>query len=479
MSCDEQGAKSKGFLRSSMVYAFGDLLTKGARIILVPYFVWAFTKAELGELAILTAISIATWTLCSFGLPLTVQRQYFDYQSEGERFVFTIYLARLLLGLPVVAGLFLAGLWWFRLQNVGVPASSLLVAVLNGYLRGGVSILEAWFIAREEPVRYRVFTLFQFVTSSTLIILFISFLKLGVAGAIVGELISYVLWTVISLFLLARVSRPSWAVVRWREILAYCSPAIPHAFFMWGLSGADRLILLRTEPLEQIGIYDVSYLLASFLSIVTMSLRAAWLPRYFRAVAANGPEAHRQYGEIASVFFAMVTGIACVGFWFAPEAVSVVIPSDVGVHVGLFRIVLIGFLGMAFFVGLNQPLLSERRIGSVACISGMGLLVNVGLNFVLIPSQGVYGAAVATVVAYGCMSIAAFVLSKNCFPVTLGGYRVILGLFAFGGAACVAWGLGAEPWRWGFFVRTALAVAVAVPLIPMLFRRRPKIAVCT
>ena len=51
------------FLRFSVIYALGDFLTKGAQIVLLPFYISVLTQAEVGTLAVLTTLVLAMWHL--------------------------------------------------------------------------------------------------------------------------------------------------------------------------------------------------------------------------------------------------------------------------------------------------------------------------------------------------------------------------------------------------------------------------------
>lgn len=449
-----------------MIYAVGDLLTKGARIVLVPYYIAMFTKSELGELAILTAIGIAAWTLCTFGLNMAVQRQYFDYGDRGSEFVSSVWLARLIGGLPVLAILMLLATWYTSKVPLAPSYLLMLGVLLSGYLRAGVTIVEGWFIAREQPLHYRSFTFSQFLCSTLLIIFFVSGLGWGVAGVVLAELIVWVLWTLLSAVLLFRNALPVWRGIHWAEVVTHCAPAIPHAFFMWGLTGIDRLLLPRMNvSLADIGTYDIGYQLASYLSIITLSLRSAWLPKYFRAVSQNAEQGHREYGKTVDLFFKAILVAALAGFLLAPESVwlvELVSSKSSQEYVQVFRIVLIGYIGMAGFIAFNQPFLSERRIGPVALVSGVGLAINIVANLLLIPRLGVMGAAFATVIAYVAMSLMMFVSTQRRYSIAW----EARGPIAFAVAALLlggcAWWFGEAAFKWDFMVRLVCVAAFQI-----------------
>jgi O-antigen/teichoic acid export membrane protein len=463
-----------GFLRSSIIYALGDLLTKGVRIILIPYYVAVFSKAELGEMAILTAISIAAWTLCTFGLNIAIARQYYDYGEQGPRFISSVWIARLLGGLPFYAMLILLSTWLLVFSNQSIPVWLVIFSLTSGYLRSGATLVEVWLIACEKPVPYRAFTFSQFALNTSLIILFVSGFGWGLPGAIYAELTSWCIWTVATAIWLLRNAAPNWHIVRWRDLVVDCLPAIPHSFFMWGLLGIDRILLARMEvPLDRIGAYDVAYQLGSYLTVVTMALRSVWLPKYFKQVSKScqqdvaGNLGHSGYGKTASLFVKVILLAALVGFLLAPEGVWLIklltSKSDAD-YVGVFRIVLLGYVAMAVFVATNQPLLSDRRIGTLAIISGIGLAINVIANYGLIPNFGTWGAAYATVLAYSSMSLITFIIVQKSYQIRWEISEPAYLAVAASLIACGAWWLGESPVGWDLPFRI-----VAIGLYAALF----------
>ena len=91
MSDPKQGRDPNRFFRSSLIYAFGDLLTKGARIVLIPYYMASLTKAEIGLWSVLQVAVLATWTLLAFGFGAAIQRFYHDYKDRGDAFVASLW----------------------------------------------------------------------------------------------------------------------------------------------------------------------------------------------------------------------------------------------------------------------------------------------------------------------------------------------------------------------------------------------------
>lgn len=437
------------FLRFSLIYFVGDMLTKGARIILLPFYMAFLSKGEIGEYAVLQAISFSCWTLLGFGFSFAVQKFYVEYKEDGDALASSLWLSRLIGGLPFYGVMLLVGWGYHHVSGQSIPLYLIFVAITAGFLRGGINIVEFWLNIREEPLAYRAFTFGQFLLTTILVIYFVAGLGWGVAGIVLGELASYSLFVVFSGIFLFKRAMPRLSMVHWGEVFQYCLPVLPHAFFMGGLMGADRLILKQYVETSEIGTYTIGFLLGSSLSIVVQSMRAAWLPAYFRN--AKSADSHQQFGKIASIYFVATFLTALCGIFFAPEIVSIFSSSTSVSYTQSARVmqfVLLGFVSMAVFLAVNQPLFYERKTGMLSMISGTGLLVNVGVNFVLIPIIGIWGAVVANVSAYSVMAIATLVVTKKIYNIHWETQAMLQSTAVFLAFGAIAWCLPAETILW-------------------------------
>lgn len=410
-----RGLNLRRFLSASSLYAIGDLLTKGARFVLVPYYVHVLTKSEIGTLGVLQAISIASWTLFAFGFGLAIPRFYFQYRDQADRFVAAVWWSRMLGSIGPC--LLLVGLSYLAVPKFmpAIPVHLVTISMLSGFLRAGFNIIESWFMIREQPIRYRTFTVMQFVTTTVLIIYLVSFRRLGVAGAVLGEFISYALWTVISGWLVGVVRRSDVTGIEWRPLLRYCTALLPHTFFMWAIAYSDRVILQQFVSLKDMGVYELGHTLASALSVAALAMRAAWVPSFFRRA---GEEAgRREYAQTASYFCSITFLVAAGLIIFAPEAMWIVTTGGYEDAVLIMRLIVVGLVGQALFMGLNQPLLYEGKNALLSGLSFVATVLNIGLNFWWIPRWGILGAGLTHLATYFVLVSIAFVFTRQYYRV--------------------------------------------------------------
>jgi O-antigen/teichoic acid export membrane protein len=99
-----------------------------------------------------------------------------------------------------------------------------------------------------------------------------------------------------------------------------------------------------------------------------------------------------------------------------------------------------------------------RRTRHLAAFTAAALVINVGLNLVLIPPWGIVGASIANLAAYVVLAVAYYVSSQRLYPTKYSLGRPIKILIA--GALTMSVGALPLPDTWGTFAIKLAAVAV-------------------
>jgi len=432
---------------SALIYAAGDLLTKGARFILIPFYVRYLSKDEVGTLAILQLLTLSIPPIFSLGLPMSVARFYQDMADKADRFVSSLWCIGFglsLLGCSLLAaGIhFLPAAWTSHLT-----VQLLLLAVLAGFFRANCSILEKKYIIRHEPIKYRSFTFAQFLSTTGLIIYLIVFRDMGLKGALLGEVISCGCWMLISVAILFRSALPDFAVVAWRSIFRYATPLAPHMIFMWAISYSDRLVLKAYESFDQLALYNSAYMLASLLPTFSLALKNAWLPDFFKGAEkdrSGGKDFSAKFGWYLFIcLFMALLIIVC-----APPLVHLCLTKDYLEATRPMQVVAFGLIFHAIWIVFVNPLYYAKRTKTVAAISAFVMITNILANLLLVPRYSLIGAAAATVIAYAAGALICFLAAQKEYnmnlPVpSLGGLALLFFLFAAWG---VYWPPGLQPW---------------------------------
>lgn len=169
----------------------------------------------------------------------------------------------------------------------------------------------------------------------------------------------------------------------------------------------DVVMLQRLAGSEAAGIYAAAVKISEIWYFLPIALGSSVLPALLRA-RASGPAAYfdrmqRYLDGSAALAYGLSVPIALLAPWLVRLAYGVRFAAAgpvLALHIWAAVFVFVG-------VARGQYLVNEGLNRFALLASILGAVVNVGLNFVLIPSAGPMGAAWATVISYALASWAA------------------------------------------------------------------------
>jgi len=280
---------------------------------------------------------------------------------------------------------------------------------------------------------------------------------------------------------------PSFKKLRFTLNFAAVKPAFLYGYpiLFSGLAfavneAADRIFLKYLLPqglypelsnLDVVGIYAACYKLSVFITLGVQAFKYAAEPFFFSK--ANDADSKDAYALIMK-YFIVITSLMFLGVTANMNWLAWIFLQQETYHQGLgvVPILLLAniFLGIYYNLSVWFKVTDRTRYG--AYISLGGATITVLGNLLLIPILGYFGSAWATLLCYGSMATASYLIGKRFYaiPYQLGHAMAYLGL-----SVLVAFALVTSAWPsgWsGIFLKNAL---VAVIYLPLLWREYKKI----
>jgi O-antigen/teichoic acid export membrane protein len=405
--------------RQTLAYGLSGLIVPLVGMITLPVFARVFTRSQYGLLELgTTALTVAV-AVTDAGLTAAALRSFYDYTAEQERerrsVMLTGFLATSAIALAV--GLLLIGFrnelsrWLF-----GEPQGTLLVVIA-----GSVLALNTWrYVGEVMRVRFQAFS---YLTMSALAATVTT--ALGVTGVLALD------WRVNGVFVAAIAGNAVaaaygvLAVRRWlrgrfstpelRRMLVYGLPLIPSALSAWALALVDRIILSRLGSLSEVGEYAVANRLALLLLIGMTAFLFALSPFLLSTYSEDPQQEKAARGRTLTYLTFMLAFAGLALTLFAKEIFEVVAPKfdDAYLTVGPLA------LGTALYgvsTLLTTGLAIVRKTVHLAGLAVGAAVLNVALNFALIPPFGIVGAGLATAVGYGALALSYYWLTQRLYP---------------------------------------------------------------
>jgi len=408
---------SKQLVKNSALYAVGDIAVKGLGFLLTPIYTRFLNPKEYGIYAITSVIgSLLAFIYSSFSLgPIT--RFFFDLNDERERkrFFGTVWLFVLVQGLVLT----------LILEGVGTPLAALMLrnvpytpylrytiwtALVNSIV---VSVPLPLFRAREQAGRYVAFSVPIFFVKTLFIVFFVVIRKEGVIGLLRGELFGSLVLIAPAMIVTLRNISLSWSWLYLKDILTFGLPLILNQLAQWGLRVSDRIVLERFVTLDQVGIYSLGYLFGTALSLVSGAANTAWVP-FFLGNVVKGKSTER--GDISRLITYYWGAIATAGVLvslLARPVIRIVARPDYYSAERMVPWVVLGVAALGFYSVPAAVLFYAKKTHLMSLSTVSGAVVNLVLNFLLVPRYGIMAAAVNTFLAYSVTLLIAMLCASR------------------------------------------------------------------
>jgi O-antigen/teichoic acid export membrane protein len=212
-------------------------------------------------------------------------------------------------------------------------------------------------------------------------------------------------------------------ITLWKQILPYALPLI-----VVGLGGMlnetiDRQLLLRMydgtveEAKSATGIYSANYKLAILIVLFIQAFRMGAEPFFFQQ--AGQENAQRTYARVMKFFviaccFCFLFIVMFLDDW--KHLISFKYPEYAkGIAVVPVLALAKIFLGIYYNLSIWYKLKDKNMIGAWITIGGA--LITIAFNWIFIPIWGYMACAVATVLCYGFMMTASYLLGQKHYPI--------------------------------------------------------------
>jgi O-antigen/teichoic acid export membrane protein len=202
------------------------------------------------------------------------------------------------------------------------------------------------------------------------------------------------------------------------------------------LTMADRYFLLLLASDVEVGLYSLGYKLGLVIQALLVGpFQLAWLPFLFST--AKEKRADEAYSRVFTYFVLVALFAALVISVLAKEVLIVMAKPAFRDAYKVVPLVAASYVMWGCYDILAVGIYLEGKTKYLALLVSGAAVLNLGLNFLLIPDYGMMGAAAATLASYALLPAGAYFVSRRYRTVHYEWARVIKILLAVA-LICVA-----------------------------------------
>ena len=455
----------KKITRSTAIYSVGQVAPKVVGLVLLPILTNAkyLSPADYGRLSMLEASSLLLVTLFGFGLNYALERWYWDkdYISKRKSVNFTL----------LVTITILTGLFWGILSFFSSGISQLLTgredwtAMLNllflcSALESIVLLPTTLLRLEEKPLLFVISNIIRFILYLAFTIYFLVSLGHGLEGIYQARLISLAgILVILSLFLFRNI-KLKFELSALKEMIIFRLPLVLStiSYIIFNITDRFSIRILSDSNFKDVGIYSLGYSMVNTVKVVIIS--AIWLslrPMVYKMM--NEPGNRRFYSKVMKYMIFVVTCLLLLITVFGQEIILVLTSNDI--FNTSFYIIPIISVALIFDtlkeISQSIGLSVVKRTGIIAITMIIATIINIGLNILLVPKMGIYGAALSTAVSQVFFFCIIYYFSQKYYHVPYELARIFKMIFVFAALAGISLLISGT----GVFLRVPAKILIA------------------
>lgn len=399
---EPEPAASSHLFGRGLLYVVVWSLQLVAGTIVSPILAHVMGPAEFGALASAIALHQVLSVLALIGLDqaLVLQRAE-DGRADRARGIMAVGIL-IALVVAAIAGS-TAPLWRDALGFGDYPALVFAV-ILWTFPAATVQIVLALLIAEDRLGPFAIVSVLAAVGGLVVGVVLLLTVRNDAATYAIGGVVSQTLAMIIGLI----VARPAlrglldWPVA-WRAIKLGVPLALG-GLAIFVLNAGDRIVIQRILGPEEVGRYQIAYVVGSVVILLLTFTSSAWTPRFaaLRDESQRWLLAVQSRNELYRLLMPMVAGVTLA----APALLRIVAPSSFRPEplTLIVFVVSISAFPVAASGATGRLLITLRRGKTIGLIAIVAAAANIGLNIVLVPFYGILGSALATLLAFAMLA---------------------------------------------------------------------------
>jgi len=421
-------SSKKKVIENSVLYTMSSLLLKSAGFLLLPIYTRFLTPTDYGITNLASSFTQVATYVIAFSLYSALVRFYTDYSVDREtlkRFYGSIIS---FIGLMCITSFILMivlrdliNRWFFdNLTFYPIILVTFVMVVFITLHSTHESILQGM----QQGKKLTAINIIFFVLQVLLNLLLIGFFRLGALGVLLSTMILNIAYFFFMIYDLKKNNLVTFCFDKeiLKEALTYSIPIMPHNLSTSVAGLASRVFINNSGSLYSVGLYSIAMQFGLLIDLVQSSVNKAFAPWFYDVMNKGEHEKHPEIKDLSHILLTLYSILYMLIGLFSQEAIFIMTNENYLMAWTVVPILVIAFsIKSIYYFYINLMFYYKEATKKIFISTLIGSFMDIFLSFILIPYYGMYGAAVAFLIAKAIIVIIVLVFSRKYNTV---GYKI-------------------------------------------------------
>ena len=405
------GKENFDFIDHAKNYMSAEFFAKALSFISIPIFTRLLTPEEYGILAVFTSIISISTILLGLNFHGSVNRYYHEKNKKFDEFISSnvLFLFTFNIFLFFLLHLFKDSIARFIDIEVGLFIVAIIISIFNIPLNIYLSYLQT----SKKSQKYSYVAI---IKSIALLIVSIIWVYSFSNGRYWGKVYAYLLVNgilfIIIVYYFVKFCKPQFKFKYVKYSLAYGIPLIPHALSGFILAYFDRIAINQLTSATYTGLYSFAYNIGMIMNVVVMAMNKSWVPIFYDHLKNNN---YVKINNLANNYSNYIYLAAISLILFAREIVIIMADKSYYKALEIVPIIILSYVFVFLYTLYGNYAFYKKRTGLISVATLIAGLINIGLNYWLIPIYGYIAAAFTTFLSYLLLFTFHYINAKFAF----------------------------------------------------------------
>ena len=404
-------------VQASGIYFIGNILNAAVPFLLMPILTRHLTPSDYGIMSMFGVLQGIVGNFIGLSIHGAISRRYYDKSNENFSLYVGATVTLLFITLPLVA----IASFIFKTQIslwTEVPESWVIAASFCAFFQFVALTIQTIWRLEVKPIPFVSLSLFSSLTNVATTILLVVFIGMKWEGRILAQVFTGFIVAAISLLLLWARGYLKFNVGknRFRNILKFGLPLIPHSFTGQAFAFIDRFLLTNFIGIAMTGTYAVAAQIGLVLSLIIDSFHKSYIPWLYSQLSQDSPQLNKRVVR----FTFMAIGVYIVSIAVFALIMTLSLDYLVGKEFRAAKMfipwICLGQLFHAFYYLLVPYIPYSEKTHYLSYITVTSVFINLGFSYYLILSLGPIGAPIGAGVGYLFSFIACWFVAAKVHP---------------------------------------------------------------